>query len=82
MVLRTDDFKRKISISHTNHPKKSKVVLQIDISTGEIIKEFPSVNEVQRVLGFKSANIAATSRNDFKRKTAYGYRWRYKNENI
>jgi len=80
-IKRTDDFKKKISVTHTNHPKKSKSVLQIDIVTESIIKEFPSVNEVQRVLGFKSANIAATCRKDFRHKTAYGYKWEYKTEN-
>lgn len=53
-----------------NHPNRSKQVLCVDTS---II--YPSVNEVQRELGFKSGNISSACNG--KRKTCGGYTWRY-----
>ena len=53
---------------------KSKSIFQISL-TGEIIKTFPSIGEIERKLGFKKANISACCRG--KRKTAYGFKWCY-----
>ena len=56
--------------------KISKVVIQIDKDTNEIIAEFPSTMEVQRQLGFANQNISLCCREVYK--TAYGYKWQYK----
>lgn len=67
---------RRISLSNTNG-KKSKKVIQYDLK-GNFIKEWPSTHEIQRVLGYKQANISSCARRDKSHKTAYGFLWRYK----
>ena len=59
-----------------NNPKLSKPILQIDINTGKIINEYPSIMEVQRQLEIAGGNISNCCNG--KLKTAYGYYWRYK----
>lgn len=56
--------------------KISKVVIQIDKDTNEIIAEFPSTMEVQRQLGFANQNISQCCRG--KLKSSYGFKWQYK----
>lgn len=55
----------------------AKGVIQYDLD-GNIIKEWPSTIEIQRVLGFRNANISRCCRGE--RKTAYKYVWKYKAE--
>lgn len=70
----------KIKISEANiNGKCSKAVLQIDKLTGQVIGEFPSVREVQRQLGYSNKNISKCCIG--KRKSAYNFIWRYK-ENV
>lgn len=57
--------------------KNSKPVLQKDLN-GRLIKEWPSMCEVKRVLGFDYQNISTCCKND--NRTAYGYKWSYKNQ--
>lgn len=57
--------------------KKSKPVLQFTID-GEFIMEFPSISEVKRQLGFKSATTMVSRCCSGNCKTAYGYIWKYK----
>ena len=59
-----------------NNPKLSKPILQIDINTGKIINEYPSIMEVERQLEIAGGNISNCCNG--KLKTAYGYYWRYK----
>lgn len=54
--------------------KNSKAVFQYNMS-GEFVKEYPSVMEVQRQLKYANTNISQCCLG--KRKTAYGYIWRY-----
>ena len=42
---------------------------------GKLIKVWQSAGEVQRQLGFASSNISAVARGKYK--TAYGYVWKY-----
>ena len=56
---------------------KSKKVLQFK-PDGTFVKEWKSTKDVERNLGFNHANISACCRNI--RKSAYGYIWKYKNE--
>lgn len=58
--------------------KRSKSVLQLDINTGRVIYEYPSLMEVVRKLNISQSRISDCCRG--KRKTAYGYKWKYKKE--
>lgn len=55
--------------------KKSKPVLQFDLNDN-FIKEYPSIRQVYRELGFSYQNIYTCCKG--RHKTAYGYIWRYK----
>ena len=55
--------------------KKSKPVLQFDLQDN-FIKEFPSLMQVYRELGFNQRHICECCKG--KLKTAYGYKWKYK----
>lgn len=66
---------KRIGLKTINHPRLSKAVLQIDLD-GNIIAEFPSVNEIHRQFGFSIGNISYCCNG--KMKSAYGYRWSFK----
>ena len=55
--------------------KKSKPVLQFTLDN-ILIKEYPSINQVERELGFAHTNISACCNGKYKQ--MYGYIWRYK----
>ena len=55
--------------------KTSKPVLQFTLED-ILIKEYPSINQVERELGFAQPNISACCNG--KQKTAYNYIWKYK----
>lgn len=57
--------------------KCSKPVIQYDLQ-GTYIKEWDSLNEIERILGFSHSLICNYCNG--KRKTAYGFIWRYKKE--
>ena len=59
----------------TNHPNTSKRVAQINLSTGEIIKEWPSTRDVGRQLGFNSSTISKVCRGILSQSAGYG--WKY-----
>lgn len=67
---------RRCQLANTNG-KCSKPVLQYTLE-GIFIKEWKSTKDVQRNLGFAQSNIVAVCNG--KRKTAYGYLWKYKKE--
>lgn len=56
----------------------SRPVLMIDKNTNELIREFNSTTEAEKYLNAKGHHISCCCRN--KRKTAYGYKWKYKEE--
>ena len=56
--------------------KKSKPVLQFTLD-GIFVKEYPSAHQVERELGFYQGNIVNCCNG--KRKTAHGFKWKYKN---
>ena len=56
---------------------QSKIVLQYSLD-GTFIKEWKSMMDIQRNLGFNQSHISECCRNI--RKTAYGYIWKYKKE--
>ena len=67
---------KRISLKNTNG-KKSKITLQYDIN-GNLIKEWKSTMDVQRNLGFNQSSISKCCRGKYA--CAYGYIWKYKNE--
>lgn len=74
----TEETKQKMSKKNKNSLKcGSKPVLQIDKNTNEVIAEFPSMIEVERQFGFSFKNISCCCRGITK--SAYGFKWRYKN---
>lgn len=57
---------------------KARPVLMLDITTGEVIRRFPALREVNEVFGNKvHSSISKVCRGLPKYKTAYGYKWRY-----
>lgn len=63
------------SIEKLINGKTSKPVLQINKTTNEVIAEFPSINEVQRQLGYSKGNISNCCLG--KSKTHKGFIWKY-----
>lgn len=63
------------SKSTINDKRKSKQVIQFT-KDGTFIKEFPSLHEVERTLGFKHGHIRDACNE--KLHTAYGYKWKWK----
>ena len=57
----------------------SKQVYQYDLNNN-LINVFPSGKEVQRQLGYLQTSISGCCRGKYK--TAYGYKWRYKQESV
>lgn len=55
---------------------KGKEVIQID-KDGNIIKEWRTISEVEKTLGFNASHIGECCKGKYK--TANGYIWRYKN---
>lgn len=57
--------------------KASKSVLQFD-KLGNLVKQWPSVSEIARVLGFCHSSIAACCRGE--NAMAYNFKWEYAND--
>lgn len=55
----------------------SKTLYQMDKETNEVIAEFPSTQEVERKFGYCSSLISRCCKDQTK--SAYGFKWRYKN---
>ena len=68
----SEENKRKIGIAN------SKSVLQIDPNTNEIIKEWSSMAEINRQLGYDKSNICNCCNG--KLIESYGYIWKKKEE--
>lgn len=74
---RSAETRKKISESHLNG-KCSKPVLQINKETNDIIKEWPSISEVERQIGINGTLIIRCCKNKPYNKSAGGYKWQYK----
>lgn len=68
--------KIKRTATKNTNGKCSKKVLQYDIN-GNLIKEWPSTNEIERQTGYLHNSIVRCCNG--KQKNAYGYKWEYKN---
>ena len=73
----TEESKRKIGEARKGifNTKASKPVLQLDKTTGEVIREWPSAMEVYRQLGYAQASISKCCLG--KRNQAHGFKWKY-----
>lgn len=58
--------------------KLSRPILKLDVNTEQIVAEYPSTMEAERQLNISNSNISMCCNG--KRKTAGGYKWRYKKE--
>lgn len=56
----------------------SKAVLQIDLDTGEVLKEYTSAKEASLALGHSKEGTAILNVIHGRNKTAYGYKWKHK----
>lgn len=57
--------------------KHSKPVRQLTLDN-KLVKEWPSIAEVERTLGYNHSNIVSCCNGTYGYKTAYGYKWEYK----
>lgn len=64
-----------------NNPLLSKAVLMVS-KDGTVLKEFPSLSEAQRQTGIANQNISDCIYGKRNHRTAGGYVWRFKCENI
>lgn len=67
------ECRKKAASSRTNG-KTSKKVFQYDLDMN-LIAEYPSLAELKRVFGYDASKISLCARG--KRKSAYGYLWKY-----
>ena len=58
--------------------KNTKIVQQIDIDTNEVLMEYTNANIAAKSVGGNKSNITKVCLG--KKKTAYGYGWRYKDD--
>lgn len=75
----SEETKKKISLSRKGQPSARKnlnPILQIDIDTGDILKEWDNVHVIHENLGYATYNILKTCRG--KQKTSNGFKWRFK----
>lgn len=73
----SEDSIRKMCISHRRHTKD---ILQIDKTTGEILKEWECANEITKTLGISGNAIAKCCKKYPHYNTAGGYIWKYKSD--
>ena len=59
---------------------KSKIVLQIDKNTNEVVKQYYGIGEVERQTGICNQQISKCCLKRKGYKTAGGYIWRYADE--
>lgn len=93
--LKIDTYSESVKLDYKKHIKedwgfglagnigRNKTVEQLDLE-GNVLKEFESLGDIERKLGFKKSVISNMCRNRWKDKphyTAYGYRWRFKQIN-
>lgn len=65
---RTDIVKKRVA-------KLLKPIQQIDLETGIVLKEWPSIVEVQREFGYHQSSIISCLKG--RTKKSYGYKWEY-----
>jgi len=74
--------KKKKKITHPNHKKRGRWYTQKEVEQykdGKLIAIYNSACEVQRTLGYAKGHIVECCNG--KRRTAYGYEWKYMSYN-
>lgn len=71
---KNEEYRKKQSESNKNNPKQSKTVYQYTLD-GKFVKEWCSVREIERVLGFNHGNISTCCNG--KLKSAYDHLWSF-----
>ena len=84
MLLTKTELKEKYGQCNIGKtPSNAKTILQIDLKTNKVLKEYPSARQAAISLGLdpnSSANIRRTARGIGK--SAYGYAWRWKENEL
>lgn len=70
---------QRIAFKNTNNPKKCKKIAQYTLN-GELIKIYNSINSACQELNINHSHIGQCCNNEYGRKTAYGYKWKYVEE--
>lgn len=73
---RAENMQNEITRDRIRVTKTPKAIYQIDVDTGEIIAEFPSLHEMQRQLGYSRWAVLEVIRGNLK--TYKGYKWKFK----
>ena len=75
-----DEYCKEKYIGRKQNPRrpyvKAKPVLQVDIDSGKIIKEYASVHDAAKAMGVNRNNIYNVCQHKWK--TSCGYKWEYK----
>lgn len=83
MKLANTGKKRDRNIVNKISDKLSIAVIQLDLE-GNFIKEWKSIMDIERELNYKNGDISSVCkgaiRKGYPRKTAYGFKWKYKKE--
>ena len=79
LIWLTNSEHSKIHLTENIHRKRNeKVVVQYDKKTGEFIAEYKSIEEAKRQLGIFTKGSGINRCCKGLKKSAYGYKWRYK----
>ena len=76
-IILSEEAKKKMSDSHKGKPSKNKKIVYQYSLDGEFLKEWKSISECDNN-GFNKSLISLCCNG--KNKTAYGFIWRYKND--
>lgn len=67
-------------VSEETRSKQRKPMLMIDIKSGTVLKEFKSIGDAGIFVGNYNRRVEIKKAAQGKRKSAYGYKWEYKNK--
>lgn len=74
------DTRKKISAALTDNPKTCKSVVQYDVYSGKLIKQWISATRAGEELGLLQSNIAQCCLGNFAYQTIAGFGWSYADE--
>lgn len=79
----TKESRRKLAESIRNteyNAKLRKAIVQMDLN-GEVVKEYDSIMAAANAMGFENKRVCIKRCCQGKQKTAYGFKWKFKNGN-
>ena len=77
VTLRGNQIHAMQELNHHLWGKPAKRVKRIDVETGEVLAEYPSLADAARFIGKMSAKQLITDTCRGYKNTAYGYKWEY-----